>query len=52
MLKDIFLDTDQEDPLNRKAGGIDGAMSILTGIAARRSIEKEQLIKINDLVKF
>ncbi|PRX28279.1 putative dehydrogenase [Orenia metallireducens] len=52
LLKDIFLDTDQEDPLNRKAGGIDGAMSILTGIAARRSIEKEQLIKINDLVKF
>lgn len=52
LLKDVFLEDNPDDPLNRKAGGIDGAMSILTGIAARRSIEQKQAVKINDLVTF
>lgn len=50
LLKDVFLDDSGTDPLNRKAGGIDGAMSILTGIAARRSIEQGRKININELV--
>jgi predicted dehydrogenase len=50
LLKDIFLNHDQEDQLNRKAGGRDGALSILTGIAARRSIEQEKIVYIDDLV--
>ncbi|GAB6099535.1 Gfo/Idh/MocA family oxidoreductase [Halanaerocella petrolearia] len=52
LLKDIFLADNEDDPLGRQAGGRDGAMSILTGIAARRSIEKEKATKIDELVKF
>lgn len=52
LLKDIFLDENTADPLKRKAGGRDGAMSILTGIAARRSIEWGRKVNIGKLVKF
>lgn len=52
LLKDIFLADSVPDPLKRKAGGIDGAMSILTGIAARRSIELGRKIDVNKLVRF
>ena len=47
LLKDIFLDDNTEDPLERKAGGLDGAMSILTGVAARRSIEWDRAVDID-----
>lgn len=50
LLEDIFLEDNNNDPLNRKAGGIDGAMSILTGIAARKSIELGRAIDIDELV--
>ncbi|MFW5980665.1 MAG: Gfo/Idh/MocA family protein [Halanaerobiaceae bacterium] len=50
LLKDIFLKETEEDPLQRKAGGMDGAMSILTGVAARRSIEWEKVVRIDELV--
>ena len=50
LLKDIFLDDNEPDPFNRKAGGIDGAMSILTGIAARRSIENGRTVKVGELL--
>jgi hypothetical protein len=50
LLEDIFLEENNNDPLNRKAGGIDGAMSILTGIAARKSIELGRAINIDELV--
>ena len=50
LLEDIFLEDTNSDPLNRKAGGIDGAMSILTGIAARKSIELGRAINIDELV--
>ncbi|QTL97299.1 gfo/Idh/MocA family oxidoreductase [Iocasia frigidifontis] len=52
LLKDIFLDENTADPLKRKAGGRDGVMSILTGIAARRSIEWGRKVNIEELVKF
>lgn len=39
------------DPLGRGAGSRDGALSILIGIAARRSIEQERPFKIEELVK-
>ncbi|MFP4662605.1 MAG: Gfo/Idh/MocA family protein [Halanaerobiales bacterium] len=51
LLKDIFLDDNDSDPLGRKAGGVDGTMSILTGIAARRSIEVGRKVNIRELVK-
>ena len=46
LLKDIFLEDETDDPLGRKAGGLDGAMSILTGVAARRSIELGRAVDI------
>lgn len=39
------------DPLKQAAGTRDGALSILIGIAARRSIEEHRPIVIDDLVK-
>ena len=50
LLKDIFMEENEDDPLERKAGIMDGAMSILTGVAARRSIEQERAVKIEELV--
>lgn len=51
MLRDIF-DKKQEDRFNRAASHIDGAMSIMTGIAANRSIRTSQPVKVDDLFKF
>lgn len=45
----IFKTPDLEDEYGRGAGIRDGAMSILIGIAARRSIEQGKAIKIADL---
>jgi predicted dehydrogenase len=51
LLNDIF-GTKVPDRFNRAANHIDGARSILTGIAANRSIRTGQSIKVDDLVKF
>ncbi|WMT40438.1 Gfo/Idh/MocA family oxidoreductase [Paenibacillus sp. D2_2] len=51
MLRDIF-DKKQEDRFNRAASHIDGAMSIMTGIAANRSIRTGQPVKVDDLIRF
>lgn len=48
MLRDIF-EKKQEDRFNRAASHIDGALSIMTGIAANRSIRTGQPVKIDDL---
>jgi hypothetical protein len=45
----IFRDPDMEDPLEHSAGSRDGAMSILIGIAARKSIESGRPVRIEDL---
>jgi len=51
LLEDIFGNP-PKDPLNRAASHEDGAMSILTGIAANRSIATGLPVNIKDLVKF
>ncbi|MCM8901429.1 Gfo/Idh/MocA family oxidoreductase [Caldicoprobacter algeriensis] len=51
MLNDLF-GTPAEDPFKRAASHIDGAMSILTGIAANKSIRTGMPVDIDDLVKF
>ncbi|MFD1953576.1 Gfo/Idh/MocA family protein [Paenibacillus thailandensis] len=51
LLNDLF-GTPVEDKFKRAANHIDGARSILTGIAANRSIQTGQQIKIDELVKF
>ena len=45
----IFRTPDKSDPFERTAGLRDGAMSILIGVAARKSIEKGEPIKIATL---
>ncbi len=45
----MFRTSSQPDPYGRTAGSRDGAMSILIGIAARKSIESGQAVKIADL---
>ncbi|UCS94948.1 Gfo/Idh/MocA family oxidoreductase [Echinicola marina] len=50
-LKDkLFKDPNMADPYRQSAGTRDGAMSILIGIAARKSIEAQKPIKVADLV--
>ncbi len=51
MLNDIFSDP-QPDRFNRAASHIDGAMSILVGIAANCSIKTGLPVQVNDLVRF
>lgn len=48
MLRDL-LGTPEADPFNRAASHIDGAFSIMTGIAANRSMATGQPVKIDDL---
>lgn len=49
LLKDKIFGDVSEDPLNQEATVRDGALSILVGIAARKSCESGNLIKIADL---
>lgn len=50
LLNDLF-GTPKPDPYNRAASHEDGTMSILTGIAANKSIATGMPIKIGDLIK-
>ena len=49
MLEQLFSPTPPPDPFNRAASHIDGAASILVGIAGNQSINTGQLIHIDDL---
>ncbi|OHB52702.1 MAG: hypothetical protein A2Y12_03330 [Planctomycetes bacterium GWF2_42_9] len=51
MLQDLF-GIRQNDPLERAADYVQGAWSILTGIAANRSVENGQFVSIDSLVDF
>lgn len=51
LLNDIF-GVPVHDEFNRAANHIDGARSILTGIAANKSIRTGQLVKVDELVTF
>ena len=51
LLNDIF-GTPDPDPLNRAASHVDGAMSILTGVAANKSIATGMPVDIKPLVEF
>lgn len=45
----IFKDPSMADPYKHSAGTRDGAMSVLIGIAARKSIEEGRMVKISEL---
>lgn len=51
MLDDIFGEP-QHDRFHRAASHVDGAMSILTGIAANKSIRTGLPVVVDDLVRF
>jgi predicted dehydrogenase len=51
VMQDRIFRRPGEDLLDQGAGSRDGALSILIGIAARRSIEQERPFKIEELVK-
>jgi len=52
MLEDLFGAQPGEDPLKRAAGHRDGAMSILTGIAANRAFASGEVVRVADLRAF
>jgi hypothetical protein len=52
LLADLFAPDPAPDPLQRAAGHVDGARSILTGIAANRAMQTGQPVRVADLVKF
>jgi hypothetical protein len=45
----VFVDPNAPDPLHHAAGSRDGAMSVLIGIAARKSIDEQRAVKIAEL---
>ncbi|MXV94028.1 MAG: Gfo/Idh/MocA family oxidoreductase [Chloroflexi bacterium] len=49
MLAEIFTPTSRLDPLQRAASHIDGAASVLVGVAANRSIESGRMVDIREL---
>lgn len=51
LLADLFAPKKAKDPLNRVAGFRDGAMSILTGIAANQSFATGQAVAVDGLVR-
>ena len=50
LLADIFDPNAPADPLKRKAGVIDGAYSILIGVAGYHSIDTGKVVKISNLL--
>lgn len=51
LLRDLF-GPPANDRFHRAASHVDGAMSILTGIAGNRSIKTGQAVNVNELVRF
>ena len=51
LAEDLFSPNPPEDPYGRAAGAIDGARSILTGIAANQSFATGLPVKVDDLLK-
>ena len=49
MLEQLFSPVPPRDPFNRAASHIDGAASIMLGIAANRAMELNQPVRVNDL---
>ena len=51
LLENIFGADASADPFGRAAGPVDGARSILTGIAANRSFETGAPVRVDDLLR-
>ena len=51
MLEQLFAPDPPADPFNRAASHIDGAASIMLGIAANRAMETNQPVRVDDLFR-
>jgi hypothetical protein len=51
LLNDLFGEKTETDEYMRAASHVDGALSILTGIAANKSIATGQAINVDDMLK-
>ncbi len=51
LLDDLFAPKKKDDPYGRAAGHLDGARSILTGIAANRAFETGLPVRVDDLIR-
>jgi predicted dehydrogenase len=51
MLEQLLNPTARDDPYRRRSSQVDGAWSILTGIASNVSMERGQTVKIDDLLR-
>jgi predicted dehydrogenase len=51
-LMEMIFNPEKPDPLKQRAGSRAGAMSLLTGVAAVRSIDSGGPVKISNLVRF
>lgn len=51
VMQDHVFGKSTHDPLGQRAGSRDGALSVLIGVAARRSIEQRRPVKIEELVR-
>jgi hypothetical protein len=49
MLEQLFSPTPPPDPYHRAASHLDGAASVLVGIAANKSMATNQMVTIDDL---
>ncbi len=50
-MQDMIFKGPMPDPLGQTAGSRAGALSIMIGVAARRSIEQQRPFMIEELVK-
>lgn len=50
-LRRMLLDDSLPDPLGQMAGSLDGAYSILIGIAANRSIKEGRMVRVDELLR-
>ena len=51
LLESLFGNKKIVDPYNRAAGHLDGARSILTGVAANRSFDSGQAVQVDSLIR-
>ncbi|KAL2849847.1 hypothetical protein BJY01DRAFT_262105 [Aspergillus pseudoustus] len=51
LLNDLFGEVKGSDPYRRAASHVDGALSILTGIAANESLRTGQVVRVDDVLK-
>ena len=49
MLEQIFSPNPPPDPYNRRASHLDGAASVLVGIAANQAMKTGQMVRIDEL---